>query len=50
VAAVVAAHDWGLVDDHVNVHMPGGDAVVDLADGSALLTGPSTFVAEVVVP
>jgi diaminopimelate epimerase len=50
VAAVVAAHDWGLVGERVDVHMPGGDAVVDLADGTALLTGPSTFVAEVVVP
>ena len=50
VAAVVAAHDWGLVGDRVEVHMPGGAAVVDLADGHALLTGPSTFVAEVAAP
>lgn len=50
VAAVVAAHGWGLVDDHVSVHMPGGDAVVDLVEDRALLSGPSMFVAEVIVP
>ncbi|UDY36816.1 diaminopimelate epimerase [Dermatobacter hominis] len=50
VAATVAAHRWGSVGPHVNVHMPGGVAVVDVDGPRALLTGPSTFVAEVVVP
>ncbi|HMU80356.1 MAG TPA: diaminopimelate epimerase, partial [Microthrixaceae bacterium] len=50
VAAAVAAHRWGEVGPHVRVHMPGGEAVVDLDGPRALLTGPSTFVAEVVVP
>ncbi len=50
VAAAAAARDWGLVGDRVEVHMPGGEAVVDLLDGHAQLTGPSTFVAEVVIP
>lgn len=50
VAAAVAAHRWGEVGSHVRVHMPGGEAVVDLDGTRALLTGPSTFVAEVVVP
>lgn len=50
VAATVAAHRWGAVGPHVNVHMPGGVAIVDVDGPRALLTGPSTFVAEVVVP
>jgi diaminopimelate epimerase len=50
VAAAAAARGWGLVGDHVEVQMPGGAAAVDLVDGHALLTGPSTFVAEVVIP
>lgn len=47
VAAVVAAQQWGLVDDRVTVSMPGGDAVVERSDATMLLTGPSVFVAEV---
>ena len=50
VAATVAAQDWGLVDDRVHVSMPGGEAVVERADATMLLTGPSVFVAEVRVP
>jgi diaminopimelate epimerase len=50
VAATIAAHRWGEVGPHVNVHMPGGVAVVDVDGSRAFLTGPSTFVAEVVVP
>ena len=49
-AAVAAARRWGLVGDRVLVSMPGGDVEVELADGSVLLTGPTTFVAEVMVP
>ena len=37
VAAAVAAHDWGLVGDRVQVRMPGGDA-----DGGASTTGVRT--------
>lgn len=50
VAAAAAAHRWGDVGPHVEVHMPGGAAHVDLDGGRASLTGPSRFVAEVVVP
>ena len=50
VAAAVAAHRWGLVEPQVTVWMPGGSAVVEIDGTRALLTGPSTFVAEVVVP
>lgn len=50
VAAAYAAHCWGRTGTHVTVHMPGGTAVVDLDGATALLTGPSTFVAEVVIP
>ncbi len=50
VAAAVAASRWGMVGAHVAVHMPGGTATVDLDGTRALLSGPSTFVAEVVVP
>lgn len=50
VAAAVAAQNWALVDDRVHVEMPGGDAVVERADTSMLLTGPAVFVAEVRTP
>lgn len=50
--ATVAAdvfHRWGEVGRKVIVHMPGGDALVDL--GSPLtLTGPATHVADIDVP
>ncbi len=44
-AAAWAARTWDLVDDRITVTMPGGDAIVDLVDGAAYLTGPATFVA-----
>ncbi len=50
VAAAVAARAWGAVDDRVHVVMPGGDVVVEHTGASMLLTGPSTFVAEINVP
>jgi diaminopimelate epimerase len=50
VAATVAAHGWGVIGTHATVHMPGGDAVVEIDGARALLTGPSAFIAEVVVP
>lgn len=49
-ASVVAANGWGLVGERVEVSMPGGDATIELVDGTVLLTGPAVFVAEVVVP
>jgi diaminopimelate epimerase len=49
VAAAVAG-EWGLVGEHVRVRMPGGEAVVDRSGDTLLLTGPATFVAEVIVP
>lgn len=42
-------HRWGLVDTKVIVHMPGGDALVDVA-GPTTLTGPATHVADLDVP
>jgi diaminopimelate epimerase len=50
--ATVAAHAanrWGLVGAHVTVHMPGGDAVVEVG-ATMTLHGPSTFVADVELP
>jgi diaminopimelate epimerase len=50
--ATVAAHAanrWGLVGERVTVHMPGGDAVVEVGP-TMTLHGPSTFVANVDLP
>jgi len=49
-ASAHAARTWGLVDDRVEVSMPGGRACVDLAGDQVVLTGPSTFVGRVEVP
>jgi len=46
-------HEWGAAGDRVEVAMPGGVALVDVAGGSrstAVLSGPSTFVGSVEVP
>jgi diaminopimelate epimerase len=43
-AAAHAAHEWGLVGTDVTVHMPGGDAKVELGD-MVRLTGPAVHVA-----
>ncbi len=54
--ATVAAqrmHEWGRVGPTTTVVMPGGSAVVEVADRArptAVLTGPATFVASVQVP
>ncbi|MEE9415093.1 MAG: diaminopimelate epimerase [Acidimicrobiales bacterium] len=45
-AAATRAHEWGLVGERVTVHMPGGDAVVEVGNPVRLL-GPSVFVATV---
>lgn len=49
VAAVAAARTWGMVDDRVTVHNPGGDVVVEAADETMYLTGPTQFVARIEV-
>ena len=49
-AAAWAAHQWGAVEDRVNVHQPGGSAVVNLGadpQDPVHLTGPTTFIAEI---
>jgi len=46
-AAVWAANRWDLVDDCVDVGMPGGPATIELVAGGVFLTGPATFVAVV---
>lgn len=47
-AVARAAHDWGLVGEHVTVHMPGGDVQVVVGD-PMILRGPSVFIAGIVV-
>ncbi len=44
-----AARRWGLAGDRVDVVMPGGTATVQLGD-VVRLTGPATFVGEVITP
>ncbi|MFT6832729.1 MAG: diaminopimelate epimerase [Planctomycetota bacterium] len=45
-AAVAAARAWGLVDDTVEVSMPGGEATVECSeDGELRLTGPVRWLA-----
>jgi diaminopimelate epimerase len=47
-AAVAVVHDW--CQSPVTVHLPGGDLVVELADGSASLTGPAEEVCRGTTP
>lgn len=48
-AAVAAARMWGVVDDRVVVHNPGGDVVVEAEGETLFLTGPTQFVARIEV-
>lgn len=52
-AAAFAANRWGLTDRIVKVDMPGGSAEVEVGSetdgGHVHLTGPASFVAEVIV-
>lgn len=52
-AAAYATNSWGLTDPIVKVEMPGGSAEVEVGSaesgGSVHLTGPASFVAEVIV-
>jgi diaminopimelate epimerase len=43
------AHQWGLVGERVRVGMPGGEVLVDLVDGRAVLTGEAVHVADLEV-
>ena len=45
-AAAHLTHEWGLVDEHVAVSMPGGTVDVDLGD-RIVLTGPSQWIADI---
>ncbi len=49
VAAAAAARAWGLVDDAIDVHSPGGTLQVAFDGGIATLAGPVRKVADVVV-
>jgi len=49
-AAAHAANEWGLVDDVVQVHQPGGTATVLLnTDNGVALRGPATYIAALTV-
>lgn len=49
-AASAAAHQWGLTGPKVDVTMPGGTASVERTDGgNLLLTGPTTFIADITI-
>ncbi|MDH3707060.1 MAG: diaminopimelate epimerase [Acidimicrobiia bacterium] len=49
-ASAYVAHRWGLVDERVEVTMPGGVACVDLGGEQLVLTGPATYIGRVEVP
>ncbi len=48
-AAAAAARAWGLADEHVVVHQPGGDLRVNLTGETVVLTGPAVRVCSVEV-
>jgi len=46
-AAMVTAHQWGLVDDEVKVQLPGGELTIKWdGQGDVMMTGPATRVFE----
>lgn len=47
-AVARATHDWGLVGERVRLHMPGGDAVVEVGD-PMFLHGPASYIATIEV-
>jgi diaminopimelate epimerase len=49
-AAVAAAWKQGRVGDRVTVHQPGGDVIVEVADGGITLTGPAEYICNVEWP
>lgn len=46
-AAAHEAHRWDLVDTHVRVSMPGGEAEIDLTGDGITLAGPVSFVGDI---
>lgn len=48
-AAASAAEAWGLVDQPVEVRMPGGSVVVEIDHDNVFLTGPAAFIGSAVV-
>jgi diaminopimelate epimerase len=50
VVAALAAHEWGLVGDHVTVRMPGGAADVVVVGDQLTLVGPSEYIASIELP
>lgn len=49
-AAAAASHRLGLVDDHVTVHMHGGELLVEFApDGRIQMTGPVVYIGSITV-
>jgi diaminopimelate epimerase len=46
-ASAAVAHRLGLVGSRVTVRQPGGDAVVEITDGRASLTGPSQHISNI---
>jgi diaminopimelate epimerase len=48
-AAAFHAHGWGISNDRVEVHMPGGIAQVQLGD-TVTLSGPAVLIASIEVP
>ena len=49
-ASSYVAHEWGLVDEDIDVFMAGGQARITLSSGKVILTGSSSRVAEFEVP
>lgn len=49
-AAAFATRSWGITGDHVRVAMPGGEVTVDLNGDQAVLSGPTTYVARILMP
>lgn len=43
-ASAVAARSWGLIEEQVLVHNPGGTLHVDLSNRKIILTGPSEYI------
>jgi diaminopimelate epimerase len=48
-AVAAAAHEWGMVGNRVEVHLPGGSLGVDLSGATIVLRGPTRKVAQVAV-
>lgn len=49
-AAAFATRSWGMTADKVAVVMPGGEVAVELTGEEAMLSGPTVYVGDVVLP